>query len=91
MWLYIALVIPAALYLFRHAILRFLTPRGLPGIPAYPDPKPFWGDLPRFQASMKENGGFSKCFDEMATDLGVISQIRLGFFKTLVYFMEEPC
>ena len=84
MLLYLALAVPVALFIFRHAILRLLTPRGISDIPAYPDPKPFWGDLLRFQASMKANGGFSNCFDDMAKDLGVISQIRLGFFKTYV-------
>lgn len=82
MIVYLALTLPVILFLYRHALLRLLTPRGIPGVPAYPNPKPLWGDLQFFQASMQEHGGFSKCFDDMATDLGVISQLRLGFFKT---------
>jgi cytochrome P450 len=82
MFLYLALVLPLILFLYRDALLRFLTPRGIPGVPSYPDPKPLSGDLHYFRESMRTQGGFSKCFDNMARDLGPLSQIRLGFFKT---------
>lgn len=78
----ILLAIPTLVYLFWRPLVRLLTPKGIPDVPSYPDPKPFWGDIHRFKASIEKHGGFSRCFDDIAKDLGVMSQLRLGFFKT---------
>lgn len=71
---------------WKPFLRKWLTPRGIPGIPAYSDPQLFWGDIHRLKTSIEQYGGFSRCFDATAKDLGVISQLRLGFFKTFVTF-----
>jgi hypothetical protein len=82
MFIYVLAAAVALIVALWRPILRVLTPKGIPGIPAYPDPKPIWGDIPRMKQAIETHGGFSPCFDDMAKDLGVISQLRLGFFKT---------
>lgn len=77
--LVLALLISLA-FLLRKPILRLLTPKGIPGIPAYSDAVPIWGDLPRLSKYTKESGSFSEVFDDAARDLGPIAQIRLSFF-----------
>jgi hypothetical protein len=77
-----AVVISTAVYLFRTNLLRLLIPRGIPGIPAYTDSKPFWGDIHRIKDSFEHHGGYSHCFDSVCKDLGPIGQIKLGFFQT---------
>lgn len=79
--LVLALLIPLA-FLFRKPILCLLTPKGIPGVPAYSDAVPIWGDLPRLSKHMKQSGSFSEFFDDVARDLGPIAQIRLSFFTT---------
>lgn len=67
-----------SLYLSRHYVLALLTPRGLPGIPSYPDPKPIAGDLMRLIRTIKQTRSFRPFFDGVASDLGPIGQVRLG-------------
>jgi hypothetical protein len=65
-----------ALYLLQRW-LKFLTPKGIPGMPAYPDPYPILGDVPRMAAHIKKHRKFSHLFDQMGRDLGPISQLKL--------------
>ena len=76
------LVLGTFIYASRSWILSLLTPRGVAGIPAYPDPAPLLGDLPRLAASMKANNKFSIFFDGIGKDLGPIAQVRLSYLKT---------
>lgn len=78
MWILCILLLP----LLYRPLLRLLTPRAIPGIPAWPNPSPILGDIPRIAKCFKETGGFSRFMDQCAMELGVISQIRLGFFHT---------
>jgi hypothetical protein len=61
-----------------------LTPRGLPGIPSYPDPLPVLGDLLRVMRSGKLHFGLRVFFDTVGQDLGPIAQIRIGPLKRYV-------
>ncbi len=72
------------IYLFRQQILNFFIPRSIPGIPAYPDPQPFLGDISRIAKSIKATKSFSNFFDKCAKDLGPLCQVRLSFFETWV-------
>jgi hypothetical protein len=72
-------LLPVLLYILYKPILRLLTPQGIPGIPAYPDSKPFLGDIKRFAKGIKEYGGPGAVFDKTAKDLGPIAQIRISF------------
>ena len=76
-YIYVSIVLFALVILLRRPLLRLLTPRGLPDIPAYPDPKPFWGDLHLLRGSTP----FTFIFDKVGKDLGPIAQFRLGFFN----------
>lgn len=58
-----------------------LTPRGLPGIPAYSDPLPILGDLMRLVRSGKLNSGLRVFFNTVGQDLGPIAQLRIGPLK----------
>jgi hypothetical protein len=77
--LYLALLIPVA-WILRKPILKYLTPRGIPGIPALRDPAPLWGDILRMGKRMTETGTFQVFFDEVLQELGPIAQIRVSFF-----------
>ncbi|ORY21756.1 cytochrome P450 [Naematelia encephala] len=72
------------LWFGRRWILSLLTPRSIPGIPAYPDPVPVLGDIPRLAASMKATNGFIGFMDKVAKDLGPIAQVRISFLNTMV-------
>jgi hypothetical protein len=69
-------------YLFRSRIQSLLTPKGLPGLPAFADASPILGDIPRIAASLKESNDSSSFFARMGKDLGPIAQVRLTAFKT---------
>jgi hypothetical protein len=78
------LLIGSVIYTFRGWIISLLTPKGVRGIPAYPDSLPVMGDLPRLGAVIKEHNSFSVFFDQIGKDLGPIAQVRLSFLKTYV-------
>ena len=78
----LATLLPLVILLFRRSIYALLTPRGYAGIPAYNDSKPIWGDLHRLKEAAQTGKGVSTAFDNALQDLGPISQLRIGFFKT---------
>ena len=77
----LVLTFTISLFLLRRPLLRIITPRDLPGIPAYPDPSPMLGDIPRMRKMMKSSGGFGDLADACARELGAIAQLRVGFFS----------
>lgn len=79
--LYLALLLPLA-YILRKPLLRLITPRGIPDVPAFPNPSPLLGDLPAFTKVLKETGSFSAFFDKTARELGPIAQVRLSYLTT---------
>lgn len=64
------------LYSVRKWLLALLTPKNIPGIPAYPDPYPIIGDIPRIAASVKQHDRFTAFFDQITLDLGPVAQVR---------------
>lgn len=81
----LSIILGAALtlaYLYRHRLLQYLVPEGIPGIPAYTDSVPILGDLPKVIRSIKANHSFRVFFDGVGKDLGPIAQVRLGPGKT---------
>lgn len=84
-WEYTAaaiLVIGSIVYTSRAWLLSLITPKGIPGIPTYPDAAPLMGDLPRLIASMEKHNKFSMFFDQVGKDLGPVAQVRLSYLKT---------
>ena len=77
MWLYVALSV-ALLAVAYRPFLRLLTPPRIPGIPAYPDAMPLLGDMLRL-GKWLEHSTLGSFFNQCSKDLGVISQIRLGW------------
>lgn len=82
-WVCLLLVIIPCfgLYLLRRRLLELITPRGFPGIPAYPYSTPFLGDIPRIAASLKKYNKNSAFFDQVGKDLGRIAQVRIAGLK----------
>ncbi|KAL7419102.1 hypothetical protein Q5752_005938 [Cryptotrichosporon argae] len=78
------LLLLVLLYLARRPLLALITPRGVPGIPAYPDPLPVLGDVVRFGKLTKALGTAGAAFDAFADDLGPLYQLRIGFFNTFI-------
>jgi hypothetical protein len=79
--LYLALLLPLA-YILRKPLLRLVTPRGIPDVPAFPNPSPLLGDLPMITKVIKETGSFSAFFDKAARELGPIAQVRMSYLMT---------
>ena len=88
-YLYLLVALPLALYLLRQPIKRWLTPKGIPGIPAYPDPRPIFGDAWRLAKYVREDKSISKFFDGLPRDLGPVAQVRLLFGATSVLFARQ--
>jgi hypothetical protein len=70
------------LFLLYKPILQSLTPQGVPGIPAYPNPTPILGDLGRVVQAVKKFNCFGPLVDQLAQDLGPIAQLRISFLQT---------
>jgi hypothetical protein len=85
-WLILAICLPILWLLFRRPIRQYITPKGIPGIPALDNPKPLWGDLGLMGQVIGDMGSFSYWFDYCAERMGAISQVRVGWWLTLVLF-----
>jgi hypothetical protein len=70
------------LFIARSWFSSLITPKGIPGIPAYPDPTPVLGDIPRIAASLKAQQSNTAFFQQVGRDLGPIVQVRLTGLKT---------
>jgi hypothetical protein len=76
-----AALIPVLLFLLYKPLLRLLTPHGISGIPAYPDPAPLLGDLRRLTRVMEKENSFGAFIAQVARDLGPLAQVRFSFFR----------
>lgn len=78
----LVLLIGTAVYASRSWLLSLITPKGIPGVPAFPYSTPILGDIPKLAAKMKEYEKFSSFFDEVGRQLGPVAQVRLTAYKT---------
>jgi hypothetical protein len=74
------LILPPLLYILFPYIRHLLIPRGLKGIPTLKSGVPIWGDLPLMGKSIGDHDSFSWFFDWIGKELGVIGQVRVGWF-----------
>ena len=72
-WLYLFPLVTLAVPL----ILRLLTPRGISGVPALPNPKPIVGDLFTLIDAFKRLGGLGARTEELVKTYGPIFQLRI--------------
>ena len=79
---YLPIAVAVICYVLRGPLLRLITPKGLRGMPAYPDPQPILGDVWRLKECIEKYNSFSRYFDQQVRDLGPISQIRMPFNQT---------
>jgi hypothetical protein len=72
------LAVSAFLFLAIRILLRFLTPKPVPGIPHY-KPIGIFGDIPRMANYLRKNPRrkFNDFFAQAAVDLGPIAQVFL--------------
>jgi hypothetical protein len=87
--LYLLLAIPV-LYVLRKPFLRLLTPQGIKGIPAYPDSKPFWGDLGMMGKAIEASNSFSKFFDQVAQGEAVRRHLSLIYKRCSLLTRYRP-
>lgn len=64
------------LALLLRPLLHLLTPKGIKGFPALPNPKPIVGDLYTLIDGMRRHGGICSFIDELASQLGPTFQLR---------------
>ena len=74
--LYAILPVVSVIVLYRP-FLTFITPKGIKGFPALPNPKPIVGDLFAVVEGVERNGGIFLFIDELAKQLGPNFQLRM--------------
>jgi hypothetical protein len=74
------LLLPPLFYTIYPRIRSLLIPPGLKGIPTLKSGVPIWGDLPLMGKSIGDHDSFSWFFDWLGKELGVIGQVRVGWF-----------
>jgi hypothetical protein len=82
MSLILAALLPLAIYFLYRPIVKLLTPQGVPGVPAFPNPKVLLGDMGVLAEVAKIEKGFGPVMDKVSRELGPIGQIRISFLAT---------
>jgi len=74
------LLLPPLFYIIYPYLRQFFIPKGIKGIPVLKTGVPIWGDLPLMGKSIGDHDSFSWFFDWLGRELGVIGQVRVGWF-----------
>ena len=77
-----SLVVGTVAYASRGWFLQLVHPKGILGIPAYPNATPILGDVLKLSAWVKAHDGIAMFMDEVGRDLGIVAQLRLTAAKT---------
>ena len=65
-----ALLAGVSIVILYRPLLSLITPKGLKGFPALPNPKPIVGDLFTITEGVQRTGGIFLLINELATQLG---------------------
>lgn len=79
------LVAGVSIFILYRPFLTLITPKGIKGFPALPNPKPIAGDLFTITEGVQKTGGIFLFIDELAKELGPNFQLRM-FNQTFISF-----